>query len=151
MGEEAFLFQFLNGLPKPYMQQIIVQNPRNAEEALAIARTLEQLDNISKIEDLKIALEALKKEMEVSAAKNNNKQDENKELKQLITEMTRSFQTLSSTLAGNNIETEQRQGQQNRQGGYNNGQNNDDPNTGHPTPNGNENYGRNGNPNGNEN
>ena len=94
------------------MQQIIVQNLANAEDALAIAKTLEQLDTISKSEDSKIALEALKKEMKVSAAQNNSKHADNEELKELMTEMTRSFQTLNSTLSRNNTDTEQRLSQQ---------------------------------------
>ena len=94
------------------MQQIIVQNLANAEDALAIAKTLEQLDTISKSEDSKIALEALKKEMKVSAAQNNNRHADNEELKELMTEMTRSFQTLNSTLSRNNTNTEKRLGQQ---------------------------------------
>ena len=39
MDEEAFLFQFLNQMPKSYMQQTIVQNQANVEDALAIAKT----------------------------------------------------------------------------------------------------------------
>lgn len=109
MDDEAFLFQFLNSLPKSHMQQIIVQNPATAEDAKAIAKTLEQLDNISKSKDSKIALEALKKEMKVSAALNNSRHTKNEELKDLMTEMARSFQNLNSTLSRNNTSTEQRQ------------------------------------------
>ena len=57
MTDDAFLFSFIQGLPKEYMGQIIVQNPDTQDEALTIAKTLEQIDEMYKPEKSKSGLE----------------------------------------------------------------------------------------------
>ena len=52
MPDDAFLFAFIQGLPKASMRQIVVQNPETPDEALAIAKTLEQIEGINKPEEL---------------------------------------------------------------------------------------------------
>ena len=56
MTSEEIMFAFLKGLPKNHIQQIVVQNPETPEQALDLAKTLEQMEALSKSEDSKTAL-----------------------------------------------------------------------------------------------
>ena len=95
LDDEALLFSFIQGLPENFAEQIVVQNPRTPNDALQIAKTLEQLKLMYKTNDQKSALESMKKEMakdaKISAAQGQtNIYKENKELKETLTEMIKS-------------------------------------------------------------
>ena len=66
MSEDAFLFSFIQGLPSDIMKQVVLQNPTNPNEALSIAKTLEQMNDLS----AKSGLEAMK-EAKIAATQNN--------------------------------------------------------------------------------
>ena len=117
MPDDAFLFSFIQGLPKEFMRQIIVQNPETPDEALTIAKTLEQIDEMHKPEKSKSGLELLRKELaketKVSAVQHLGTGIQISELKETLAEITKSIQNLSFTMTANTVVDQQQLGQQN--------------------------------------
>ena len=92
MSDDAFMFAFIHGLPRNMMKQVVLQNPANPNEALSIAKTLEQLDDMTSETGLE-ALKRIKKEGRI-AATHTQVQRDNEELKEILSEISTSIKSL---------------------------------------------------------
>ena len=104
MSDEAFLFAFIHGLPQSMMKQVVLQNPANPNEALSIAKTLEQLDDMTSETGLE-ALKRIKKEAKIAATYSQSQtpnQIENQELKEMLSEIAKSLKNLQAATENNN-------------------------------------------------
>ena len=87
MSDEAFLFAFIQGLPADMRKQIVIQKPETSEEALDIAKTLEQMDSLDKN-----GLESMR-EAKIAAAQ---AQDSLEAMREMMTEIRESIRDLQA-------------------------------------------------------
>ena len=100
MSDDAFLFAFVQGLPHEYMKQILVQNPETPNEALMIAKTIEQVEGLNKCDDVKSGLELLKSDLKnakICAAQEDCSHAQNKEIVSMLKDISKSLQALTKS------------------------------------------------------
>ena len=101
MTDDEFLAAFLRGLPTHVSNQILMHRPPAPQIALDIARTLEQSPYLDNNNEQLSGLDLIKKEF-AESIKSREAEKSNKELKEMMAEMTKRIGELTVDTQTNN-------------------------------------------------